>query len=102
MNRYLKNSIASKYSEEAAYMPISNTTFDKMKQYVSVRMQQGVPLLDSDWNEKDDIRRYEMRSFIKWFIGDGVPYGNDGFAIKVLNQEVLYLSWKVLHLSIPV
>lgn len=73
-------------------MPISNTTFDKMKQYVSVRMQQGVPLLDSDWNEKDDIRRYEMRSFIKWFIGDGVPYGNDGFAIKVLKAGSLVLK----------
>ncbi len=60
---------------------ISRNTFDKLKHYVNVRMQQGVPLVDADWNEKDDIRKNEMQLFLKWFIGNGIPKGNDGFHI---------------------
>ena len=33
-------------------------TFDEHKRYVGVRLQQGVPLLDRDWNELEDIRRF--------------------------------------------
>lgn len=62
----------------------SRSTFDRVKHYVGVRMQQGVPLLDADWNESEDIRRYEVQAFLKWFIGDGVPAGNDGFRIAAL------------------
>lgn len=62
----------------------SRSTFDRLKHYVGVRMQQGVPLLDADWNESEDIRRYEVQAFLKWFIGDGVPAGNDGFRIAAL------------------
>ena len=40
----------------------SRTTIDRLKHYVSVRLQQGVPLLDADWNEQDDIRRYELQA----------------------------------------
>lgn len=60
---------------------ISRNTFDKLKHYVNVRMQQGVPLVDADWNEKDDIRKDQLETFLKLFIGSGVPEGNDGFAI---------------------
>lgn len=66
-------------------MIISRDTFDKLKHYVSVRLQQGVPLVDADWNEKDDIRKYEMNAFLKWFVGDGVPLGNDGFKIVAID-----------------
>ncbi len=59
----------------------SRDTFNPLKQYVSVRLQQGVPLVDADWNEMDDIRRFELRTFLKWFVGDGVPANNDGFHI---------------------
>jgi hypothetical protein len=59
----------------------SRDTFDKLKHYVSVRMQQGVPLVDADWNEHEDIRKHELRTFLKWFVGNGVPKGNDGFRI---------------------
>jgi len=62
----------------------SRNTFDKVKHYVGVRMQQGVPLVDADWNELEDIRRYEVQAFLKWFVGDGVPAGNDGFRIDAL------------------
>jgi hypothetical protein len=59
----------------------SRNTFDRLKHYVSVRLQQGVPLVDADWNEMEDIRREEMRTFIRWFIGDGVPAGDNGFLV---------------------
>jgi Phycobilisome protein/Family of unknown function (DUF6519) len=59
----------------------SRNTFDAIKQYVSVRLQQGVPLVDADWNEREDIRRSELQTFLKWFIGDGIPADNDGFNI---------------------
>jgi hypothetical protein len=60
----------------------SGNTFRELMNYVSVRLQQGVPLLDADWNELDDIRRHELRSFLKWFVCDGIPKGNDGFRIQ--------------------
>jgi hypothetical protein len=59
----------------------SRSTFDRVKHYVGVRLQQGVPLVDADWNELEDIRRFEVQAFLKWFVGDGVPAGNDGFRI---------------------
>jgi len=59
----------------------SRDTFDKLKHYVGVRLQQGVPLVDADWNELEDIRKYELEAFIKWFVGNGTPLGNDGFRI---------------------
>ena len=66
-------------------------TFNKLKNYVSVRLQQGVPLVDADWNEKDDIRRFEIEAFLKWFVGDGVPKGNDGFRIEPV-RNLVYLT----------
>ena len=51
------------------------------KLYVSVRMQQGVPILDADWNLLDDLRRGEAETLGGRFIGDGVPTGSDGFRI---------------------
>lgn len=59
----------------------SRDTFDRLKHYVGVRLQQGVPVVDADWNEMEDIRRYEVRAFLKWFVGEGVPAENDGFRI---------------------
>jgi len=65
----------------------SRNTFDKSKHYVGVRLQQGVPLFDADWNEQEDIRKYELQSFRKWFAGNGVPAGNDGFRIIACDAE---------------
>lgn len=61
---------------------ISPNSFDPVRRYVSVRLAQGVPLVDADWNESEDIRRFELRAFVRWFVGDGVPFGNDGFRIE--------------------
>lgn len=69
--------------------PYSRNTFEdfaKLRHYVGVRIKQGVPLVDADLNEMDDLRRYEMRSFLRWFVGDGVPDGNDGFRLLPSGQ----------------
>ncbi|SET51822.1 hypothetical protein SAMN05216326_13222 [Nitrosomonas marina] len=54
------------------------------KHYVGVRLQQGVPILDSDWNELEDLRKHEVSEFVGRFFGDGVPDQNDGFRIVPL------------------
>lgn len=63
---------------------ISRNTFNRIKHFVGVRLQQGVPLVDADWNELADIRKYELQAFLKWFVGNGVPEGNDGFRIAAV------------------
>ncbi|GAB2679046.1 hypothetical protein [Nocardia goodfellowii] len=60
---------------------ISASTFDPLARYVNVRILQGAPIADVDLNELDDIRKFELRAYLKWFVGDGVPDGNDGFHI---------------------
>jgi hypothetical protein len=62
----------------------SPDTFDPLKRYISVRIGQGVPLVHADVNELDDIRNFEVRAFLKWFVGDGVPEGSDAFSIAAL------------------
>jgi hypothetical protein len=63
-------------------------TFDERKRYIGVRLQQGVPLLDRDWNELDDIRRYFERRLRERYVGEGVPdltgfeIGAPGFAAE--------------------
>jgi hypothetical protein len=59
----------------------SPDTFDPLRRYISVRIGQGVPLVHADINELDDIRNFEVRAFLKWFVGDGVPEGSDAFRI---------------------
>jgi Family of unknown function (DUF6519)/IPT/TIG domain len=60
---------------------ITSTTFDPLKTRCNVRLQQGVPIVDADWNELDDVRKFELRAYLKWFVGDGIPSGSDGFRI---------------------
>jgi hypothetical protein len=54
---------------------ISPDTFDPLRRFVAVRLQQGVPIVDADENEREDIRRFEVRAFLKWFVGNGIPEG---------------------------
>jgi hypothetical protein len=60
---------------------ISPDTFRPLKRHIACRLQQGVPIVDADWNEMEDIRRFELRAFLKWFVGDGIPEGTDGFRV---------------------
>jgi len=84
----------------------SRETFDRLKHYVGVRLQQGVPIVDADWNEQEDIRRDELRTFLKWFVGDGVPLGNDGFRVtpvvgqnnfEIASGRCLVEGWDVIN-----
>ena len=63
---------------------ITPSTFNPLLAHVNVRLQQGVPIVDADWNLLDDIRKFELRAFLKWYVGDGVPDGNDGYRITAL------------------
>ena len=56
-------------------------TFDESKRYVGVRLQQGVPLLDRDWNELEDIRRFFEQRLREHYVGEGVP-DLTGFEVK--------------------
>jgi hypothetical protein len=63
---------------------ITNTTFDPLKTRCNVRLQQGVPIIDADLNELDDVRKFELRAYLKWFVGDGIPDGSDGYRIDAI------------------
>src|SRR5579864_2735828 len=52
-----------------------------IRNYVGVRLQQAVPMVDADWNEEADIRRMELEFVLAHAIGNGVPAGSDGFKI---------------------
>ena len=61
-------------------------TFEKEKHYNAVRMQQGRVQMDADWNEHIDIQAYLSRTETIDVIGRcGVPKGESGFKIDVLN-----------------
>jgi len=62
-------------------------TFDPKKRYVGIRLQQGVPLLDRDWNELEDIRRYAEVMLGQYYIGNGAP--DDGFKVSLIDAAVL-------------
>jgi hypothetical protein len=61
-------------------------TFDETKDYIGMRLQQGVPLLDRDWNELEDIRRYQDWALRDQYLGDGTP--DNGFAISLIEGKV--------------
>ena len=60
---------------------ITPTTFDPLDGFVRVRLGQGVPIVDADVNEREDIAMFEQRAFQKWYAGDGVPEGNGAFRV---------------------
>jgi hypothetical protein len=72
----------------------SRDTFNPLKHYTGVRVQQGVPIVDADWNELEDIRKHELELFLKRFIGNGVPDGNHGFRIDVAAGRLILRSTK--------
>lgn len=56
-------------------------TFDATRRYHGIRLQQGVPLLDRDWNELEDIRRYAEWTLRSDYLGEGAP-DDTAFAIQ--------------------
>lgn len=83
-------------------MNISRDTFNIFKHYNGVRLQQGVPLVDADWNEMEDIRKFELQNLLKWFIGNGVPSSWPcGFQImSTVNKIILTSKKKDFGLSV--
>jgi hypothetical protein len=59
----------------------SRNTFDPTKNYVGVRLQQGVPLIDADWNELNDVIRNEIYSGLGQAFPDGVEPGSGSLQI---------------------
>jgi hypothetical protein len=54
----------------------SRNTYDRTKLYTSVRLQQGVPLVDADWNEQADILRNQASDTLGYALGTGVVPGS--------------------------
>ena len=53
----------------------SRDTFNELKNYVSVRLQEAVPLVDADWNEMNDIIRHELYNSLSGVFADGIIEG---------------------------
>ena len=69
-----------------------NDTFDPKKDYIGIRLQQGVPLLDRDWNELEDIRRYQEMILRRLYIGDGTPDNGFGIACDTADPTKIKIS----------
>jgi hypothetical protein len=59
----------------------SRNTFDPVKNYVGVRLQQGVPLVDADWNELNDVARQELYEGLDLAFAPGVNPSTDQLAV---------------------
>src|SRR5215212_83991 len=60
---------------------LSRQTFDPKKRYNGVLMQQGRVLLDSEWNEQQEIHQHRAQSGAEDVIGpNGTPIDEDGHA----------------------
>jgi hypothetical protein len=69
---------------------ISRNTFRPGKNYVAVRMQQGVPLVDADWNEMNDITRHELYKGLNIAFSNGVEPGSfSGYVLPELRYSGL-------------
>jgi hypothetical protein len=64
--------------------PETRLTDSVAKHYVAVRLQQGVPVLDADWNELDGLGRAALEDIAARSLGDGVPVGSNAFNIVAL------------------
>jgi hypothetical protein len=81
----------------------SRLTFDAIKHFSRVMMQQGRVQLDADWNEQSAIFLHYLQTLAKDLIGDhGGPAGDLGFEIitersKIRNHKNLDATvWKVI------
>src|SRR5262245_47254857 len=62
----------------------SRNTFDPTKNYVGVRLQQGVPLVDADWNELDDTLRQEVYDSLSLGFQEGVAAGSGDLRVATV------------------
>ena len=66
----------------------SRDSFDPLKRFSRVLMQQGRVQLDSDWNEQSDILLHYLRSLATDLIGPHGGSGQPGFALILTEAEV--------------
>jgi hypothetical protein len=71
----------------------SRNTFDPTKNYVAVRLQQGVPLVDADWNELNDVARHELYEGFNLALTDGIQPG--GVDLEVLQSSPVTNDFQV-------
>jgi hypothetical protein len=64
--------------------PLDLLLANRQKGYVGVHIEQGVPILDRDLNLLQDLVTAAVRSVVTRYIGNGLPTGDDGFAIQAL------------------
>lgn len=50
---------------------VSRDSFDISKLYQSIRLQQGVPIVDSDWNEESDVQNINLQLAVQQLLGNG-------------------------------
>ncbi|MCP5306168.1 MAG: hypothetical protein H6953_12070 [Chromatiaceae bacterium] len=63
----------------------SRFTFDPLRHYAQVRMQQGRVQLDADWNEQAAIDAHARASALRDLVGScGVPKGSGAFLVSPL------------------
>jgi IPT/TIG domain-containing protein len=55
--------------------------------YIGIYFEQGVPILDRDLNLLQSLVAENVRSIVRSYIGDGVPAGGSGFAIKPVDFD---------------
>ena len=67
---------------------VSRDSFDPIKRFSRVLMQQGRVQLDSDWNEQTDILLHYLRSLAADLIGPHGGSGQPGFALITTEAEV--------------
>lgn len=54
---------------------------------VTLLMQQGVPFLDADWNENDEVRRHELYDGLSLCFSDGVEPGSNSFRVEASSRD---------------
>jgi hypothetical protein len=82
MGNYSRDSFQDTKNALAELLGLAPPGAPGVRNYVSVRMQQAVPVLDADWNEEGDIRRLELELMVARAVGNGVPASSDGFRIS--------------------
>lgn len=66
-------------------MSISRENFFRAeKNYIDLQLQQGVPLIDADWNENTEILRNEIYAGIGAGFSDGVQTGSDSLLVSAV------------------
>lgn len=66
----------------------SRDSFDPIKRFSRVLMQQGRVQLDSDWNEQSDILLHYLRALATDLIGPHGGSGQPGFALITTDAEI--------------